>query len=42
MGLDDLVIIHGQDATLICPREQEQSVRELTELRQKQFGDRFE
>ena len=42
MGLEDLVVVHGQDATLICPRGQEQRVRELTEVRQKEFGHRFE
>ncbi|MBU0618354.1 MAG: mannose-1-phosphate guanylyltransferase [Planctomycetes bacterium] len=42
MGLDDLVVVHGEDATLICRREHEQQIRELTKLRQKQFGERFE
>jgi mannose-1-phosphate guanylyltransferase len=42
LGLNDLVIIHGQDATLVCPRAQEQRVRELTDLRQQEFGHRFE
>jgi len=42
LGLDDLVVIHSEDATLICRRDQEQKIKELTELRQKRFGDRFE
>jgi mannose-1-phosphate guanylyltransferase len=42
MGLDDLIIVHSDDATLICPRGHEQQIRKLTELRQRQFGDRFE
>ena len=42
MGLDDLVVVHGQDATLICRREHEQKIKELTELRRREFGERFE
>ncbi|MFQ5805482.1 MAG: mannose-1-phosphate guanylyltransferase [Phycisphaerae bacterium] len=42
VGLDDLVVVHGEDATLICRREHEQQIKELTALRQKQFGERFE
>jgi mannose-1-phosphate guanylyltransferase len=42
MGLNDLVVVHGRDATLICPREHEQKIKELTELRRKEFGERFE
>jgi hypothetical protein len=34
--------VHSEDATLICPRGQEQRIRELATLRQKQFGERFE
>jgi mannose-1-phosphate guanylyltransferase len=42
MGLDDVVVVHGQDATLICRREHEQRIKELAELRRKEFGERFE
>jgi mannose-1-phosphate guanylyltransferase len=42
MGLDDLIVVHSADATLICPRGHEQKIKELTELRQKEFGERFE
>jgi mannose-1-phosphate guanylyltransferase len=42
LGLDDLVVVHSDDATLICRREHEQRIKELAELRRKQFGDRFE
>jgi mannose-1-phosphate guanylyltransferase len=42
LGLNDLVVVHSEDATLICPRGQEQRIRELATLRQKQFGERFE
>jgi mannose-1-phosphate guanylyltransferase len=42
LGLDDLVVVHSADATLICRREHEQRIKELTEQRRKQFGERFE
>ncbi len=42
LGLDDLVVVHSADATLICRRDHEQRIKELTELRQKRFGERFE
>jgi mannose-1-phosphate guanylyltransferase len=42
LGLDDLVVVHSADATLICRRDHEQKIRELAELRQKRFGERFE
>ena len=42
MGLDDLIVVHSADATLICPRGHEQKIKELTELRQEEFGERFE
>jgi mannose-1-phosphate guanylyltransferase len=42
MGLDDLVIVHSADATLICRRDHEQKIKELTALRREKFGERFE
>lgn len=42
LGLDELVIVHSADATLICPRGYEERINELTELRRKQFGEQFE
>ena len=42
VGVNDLVIVQGEDATLICPREFEQQIKELTDVRRDQFGERFE
>jgi len=42
MGVDDLIVVHGEDATLICRREHEQKIKELTVLRREKFGERFE
>ena len=42
LGVQDLVVVHSDDATLVCPRDQEQRVRELAARRREQFGERFE
>ena len=42
MGVHDMIVVHDRDATLICPRDYEQKIKELTDLRRGQFGDRFE
>ncbi len=38
VGINDLIVIHTVDATLICPRDQAQRVKELAELVQRR-GD---
>lgn len=42
LGVDDLIIVHSDDATLVCRREHEQALRELVALRKARFGDRYE
>ncbi|MCH7871384.1 MAG: mannose-1-phosphate guanylyltransferase [Planctomycetes bacterium] len=42
LGVDDLVIVHSDDATLICRRDQVERVRDLASARIELFGDRFE
>ena len=42
MGVEDLVVVHSGDATLICRKEHEQRLKELVKLRQERFGERFE
>lgn len=42
LGLSDVVVIHSPDATLVCHRDYLQHIRDLTELRKKHFGERFE
>jgi|CXWL01.1.fsa_nt_gi mannose-1-phosphate guanylyltransferase len=41
IGVDNLIVVHSKDATLICPRDQEQRVRELVAFLQKEHGDRY-
>ena len=42
MGVHDMIVVQDKDATLICPRDYEQKIKELTDLRRKEFGERFE
>jgi len=41
IGVDDLVIVHSPDATLICTRRDAQGIRELVDNVGKQFGDQY-
>lgn len=41
IGVEDLVVVHSPDATLVCRRDQEQRIRELVDLRSA-FGDQYE
>ncbi len=41
-GLSDVIVVQGDNATLICPRGYEQRIRDLAELRQERFGQRYE
>lgn len=42
LGVDDLVVIHSPDATLICHRERVEEIKELANRRIQRFGERFE
>ena len=42
LGVDDLVVVHSSDATLVCHRDHVQAIRDLVGLRKEQFGDRYE
>ena len=41
IGVDDLVIVHSPDATLICKRRDAQSIKELVANLSKQYGDEY-
>lgn len=32
IGCDDLIVVHTKDVTLVCPRDQDQRVREIAEM----------
>ena len=42
LGVSDLVVVHSDDATLVCHRDHVQQIKDLAKLREAQFGVRFE
>lgn len=42
LGVEDVVVVHSADATLVCHRDHEQAIKELVALRQAEFGTRYE
>lgn len=42
LGVEDLIIVHSDDATLVCHKNDEQAIKALAEHRQQRFGDVFE
>lgn len=42
LGVDDLVVVHSADATLVCRREQVERIKELAAERQRAFGEVYE
>jgi mannose-1-phosphate guanylyltransferase len=41
IGVDDLVIVHSPDATLVCTRRDAQSIKELVDNVQGEFGEEY-
>ncbi|MBN1818590.1 MAG: mannose-1-phosphate guanylyltransferase [Sedimentisphaerales bacterium] len=41
MGVQNMVVAHSKDATLICPIDQTPRLKELVEMLEQQHGDRF-
>lgn len=41
IGVDDLVIVHSPDATLICTRRDATSIKELVENIRQEYGDEY-
>lgn len=41
IGVDDLVIVHAPDATLICKKRDAQGIKELVDNITRQFGEEF-
>jgi len=41
IGVEDLVIVHSQDVTLICKKRDAPSIRELLQNVREQFGDEY-
>jgi mannose-1-phosphate guanylyltransferase len=41
VGVSDLIVVHADDATLICRKEDAQRIREMAELVKKRAGERY-
>ena len=41
LGIDDCIVIHSDDATLVCKKSDDQRLKELVSAIEKHFGDRF-
>ncbi len=42
LGVSDLVVVHSDDATLVCRRDQVERIKDLVRLREEKFGARYE
>jgi mannose-1-phosphate guanylyltransferase len=42
LGVEDLIIVHSDDATLVCQKNSEQAIKLLGELRRERFGEQYE
>lgn len=42
LGIENLIVVHSGDATLVCHRDHEQQIRALAEILKKRFGERYE
>ena len=41
MGCEDLIVIHSKDATLICPADKAEEIKNLYNQAEKRFGSQF-
>lgn len=42
LGVNDLIVVHSDDATIVCRREDEQLIKDLAGKRRERFGERYE
>jgi mannose-1-phosphate guanylyltransferase len=41
MGIDDCIIVHSPDATLVCKKSDNQRLKELVAAVEKHYGDKY-
>ena len=41
LGMDDCIVIHSKDATLVCNKADSQRLKELVEFIEEKFGDKY-
>ena len=42
IGVSDMIIVHTQDATLVCPKSEAQRVKELVGKVKEKFGNKYQ
>ena len=42
IGVSDMIIVHTPDATLICPKNESQRVKDLVGKIKDKFGEKFQ
>jgi mannose-1-phosphate guanylyltransferase len=42
LGVSDMIVIHTPDATLVCPKSEDQRVKELVDKLKEKTGDRYQ
>ena len=41
LGMDDCIVIHAPDATLVCSRSDSQHIKEMVQLIEKKYGQKY-
>ena len=41
IGINDMIIVHTKDVTLVCPKDQAQRVKEMVDKAKEKYGDRY-
>lgn len=42
IGINDMIIVHTKDATLVCPKHESQRVKELVARAKERFGNKYQ
>jgi mannose-1-phosphate guanylyltransferase len=42
LGVEDVIVVHSDDATLVCRRDHEQAIKALAEIRREAFDEQYE
>jgi mannose-1-phosphate guanylyltransferase len=42
IGINDTIIVHTKDVTLVCPKDQAQRVKEMVNKAKEKYGDRYQ
>lgn len=42
IGVNDMIVVHTKDATMVCPKSEAQRVKELVSRLKEKFGDKYQ